>query len=652
MIKEKKNLDTDELVVDVEFVKPYFMGKKKCSNYYKALDNYYHMSFHFDGYFVHMPVGEERTFQDDIERDFIGIDKGNPYFTRLIDLKRPSESDEIKAYRRVKYQPFTKRPLYKVYNSLRKVVKAPDWNIDYSNSEVARAVADAETLEQYCEYNFPIFNSIENWLYNYGMRAMLNDSNGLVVVLPMHKKDYGDPTELYRPIPYYYNSKDVLDYVEDKYCVFVKSRSYQYGKEGLRKKGLILGIVTKDGYYEAKQIDDKRNFNIELIGDYEFEYLNAWRLGGIPKKISDSDVLHESFLSPMLPDLDEMASDSSDFQAEKTQHIFNTMWYIQQQDCKHCMGTGKVMGKGKQSIECTTCKGLGVAPKSPYRDMVIKASTLDNDKVPIPPAGYITKPTEIVKLMMEIMNDNEYNALSSVNHEFLAEAPLNTSGTAKSLDRQEIQNFTYQIAYHVVENILVPIYYFVNEFRYSELEPNAVKRQKQLPKISIPENFDFIDAALQSQYMQEAINNKMDANIIQSMEMDYAAKNFPNNTALRDNLKLKNILDPLPKLTPEEKSLLLGRSITLEDVVISNYVTAFIKRALQEDDTFADKDYNEQVSKMKEYAQEKIKEMNSASAEKVMTMAGQPKQEMVDVEEEKDVEEDTVEEDNVEESED
>ena len=620
MITDKKNLETDELIVDNEFVKQYFFGRKRCSNYYKALDHYYHMSFHFDGYFVHIPAGEERMFQDDIERDYIGTDKGNPYFMRLIDLKRPSESDEIKSYRRVKYQPFTKRPLFKVYNSLRKIVKAPDWGIDYTSSEVSKAVADDETLYEYCEKDFPRFNSVENWLYNYGIRQMLNDPNGIVVIRPMEKKDETDATELYRPVPYYYNSKDVLDFKENLYCVFVKSRSHRYGKDGSRKKGLILGIVTKDGYYEAKQIDDKKNFEIELECDYTFEYLPCFRLGGIPKTIAEHDVLFDSFLSPMLPDLDEMASDSSDFQAEKTQHIFNTMWYIQQQDCKHCMGTGKVMGKGKQSIECTTCKGLGVAPKSPYRDMVIKASALDNDKVPIPPAGYITKPTEIVKLMMEIMNTQEYNALSAVNHEFLSEAPAAVSGTAKAIDRQEIQNFTYQVAYHCVENILVPIYYFINEFRYSELEPNEPKRMKQLPRISIPENFDFIDSAMQSQYMKEAIDNKMDANIIQSMEMDYAAKNFPNNIDLRDSLKLKNILDPLPKLTPEEKSLLLGKSITLEDVVISNYITAFVKRALQEEDHFAEKEYKDQVAKMKEYAKEKMDEMSTSNAEKVKQM--------------------------------
>lgn len=624
MITDKKHLESDEIIVDNEFVKHYFHGRKRCNNYYKALDSYYHMSFHFDGYFVHLPVGEERMFQDDIERDYIGTDKGNPYFMRLIDLKRPSESDEIKSYRRIKYQPFTKRPLFKVYNSLRKIVKAPDWSIDYTNSEVSKAVADDETLQEYCEQEFPRFNSVENWLYNYGIRQMLNDANGIIVVLPMEKKEEEDGTELYRPVPYYYNSKDVLDYKEDYYCVFVKSRKHQYGKEGGRKKGLVLGIVTKNGYYEAKQIDDKKNFDLQLICDYDFEYLNCFRLGGIPKTISEYDVLYDSFLSPMLPDLDEMASDASDFQAEKTQHIFNTMWYIQQQDCKHCMGTGKMMGKGKQSIDCSNCKGTGLAPKSPYRDMVIKASTLENDKIPIPPAGYITKPTEIVKLMMEIMSDEEYNALSAVNHEFLATAPLNTSGRAKALDRQEIQNFTYQVAYHCVEHILVPLYYFINEFRYSELEPNEEKREKQLPKINIPENFDFIDAAMQSQYMKEAIENKMDANIIQSMEMDYAAKNFPNNADLRDNLKLNNILNPLPKLTPEEKSLLLGKSITLEDVVISNYITSFVKRALKEDDKFADKEYDEQMDKMKEYAQEKIVEMNSAGATKVKAMADMP----------------------------
>jgi len=194
-------------LINEAFVKPYFGGKKE-KNYAQAVDIYDHMSFHFDGYFIR--PNELGGFTVDLHK--------NRYFHRLIDMRRPSESDVIKEYRRDIYLPITKIPCYKVTNSLKKIVKSQDWNIDYTLSYVPNSLPDDETLEVYCEKKYPFFKSVENWMASYGLNQLFKDPNSVIVVEPTNI-DKG-PEEWYTPFSYVIPSKKVLGYAENEFCVY------------------------------------------------------------------------------------------------------------------------------------------------------------------------------------------------------------------------------------------------------------------------------------------------------------------------------------------------------------------------------------------------------------------------------------------------
>lgn len=597
----------EQFEVTPESIKPFFKGTKKHKHYFTALDEFFHMDFHFNGYFI-PPIPMSATLQQDFEQaDNPAI--GNPYFARLIDARRPSESDQIKVYRRTIYLPESKSPCFKVYNSLRKILKSPDWKIDYTKSAKPAGIADGEYLEDYCERDYPEFGSIENWFFTYGMKNMLIDSNALIFVLP---RKFDVPTnEYFEPVATVINCKHVYGFKENEYAIFDVDRDYEYKSGNGMRKGKCLGIITKEGYWEAQQISGEQGFQIVPIYQYSFEHLPAWLIGGVVKKYNADYTLYNSFMSPMLPGLDGMAMAISDEDAEWVQHVYSTMWYFSAQDCNHCQGSGKLKGKGTQLITCTVCKGQGNAPKSPYRDFVINAQAFDQGKMPSPPAGYIQKQTEIVKAFVERINNKEYRALSSINHEFLTESPLAQSGISKQFDRQELENYTYSVAYHSVENVLKPIYYFVNEFRYMERVKSENEREEMLPKINIPQRYDLITSAVLEAQMKSAMDAKADPEIIDEIELEYIAKNFPNNPELRDRLKLKKILDPFPRIGQEQKSaMLLDGSADKLDVIVSNYLHPFIEQALFENEDFCELELDKKKEIIYGYAEEKMKKLD------------------------------------------
>ena len=80
----------------------------------------------------------------------------------LLRERRPSESDEILKYREKIYICITESTINKVIMSLNKIRKSSDWNIRYDTSKVSPKINEDETLQHYCEYNYPFYSSVTN----------------------------------------------------------------------------------------------------------------------------------------------------------------------------------------------------------------------------------------------------------------------------------------------------------------------------------------------------------------------------------------------------------------------------------------------------------------------------------------------------------
>ncbi len=591
------------ITVNNEWLTKYLKGLRH-EGYNKTTYIADHLDFHFNG-LDKSPVGADGKSPKKYLK--------NRIFQELIYLRRPSESEHIKEYRVNIYLSQTKAPCSKILNSLNKIVKAPDWHIDYSKSKTPPKVTEEESLESYCETNYPFFGSVESWVYSYGLKEILTDPNGLLVVAPI-SYELADKSELYKPFGYFVKSENVWDHTPE-YVIFKTDKTAEYTESGKTYKGYVICILTKNEIWEATPVDTKNNYSLQIVHQHNFNKIPAFKAGGLFKEIIDNTPIYESFVSPILPGLDAAAREISDLDAEVVQHIFSTMWYYSTQDCQVCTGLGYQSKAGKQSI-CSTCGGSGAVAKSPYKDWIVKApNTIDpsSKASPTPPAGYIEKNTEIVKIQDERIKNHIYGALSAINMEFLAETPLNQSGTAKEVDKDELNNFVYRIAYHLVQHVMKPLYGFIADYRYSILIPDEKARKEMLPQIIIPERFEILSEQYLSNQVTTAIANKMSGTIISTLELEYIAKKFANYPETRDKLITEKQLDPLPGITIQEISdLLLAGIITKEDSILSTYMTSFVERAVNEDPKFLDKKYQEKLDVLNGYVDEKIAESDAA----------------------------------------
>lgn len=576
--------------VNQEFLDPYIKRGKRYEAYDVTVDIANHLKFHIDGYYV-----------NDVSKQ-----KENPYFKKLIDTRRPSESEHIKKYRREIYLPITKQPCFKVINSLKKIVKSSDWKIDFSKVEKPAKIREDEQLEVYTTKKFPFTYSVEGWFYNIGLKEILSDPNGLICTLPISYEI--DKTDFRKPYPYFISSDKVYDYKEGEYAVFESYISYEYGEN--KTKAFVIMVITKTDVFEVRKINSKGDYSITPVLKLTFDRLPVRRGGGIYKYIVDNSVIYDSFLSPILPGLDAAARESSDLDAEVVQHIFSTMWYYASQGCSTCSGTGKVIKEGKQII-CGTCEGNGVISKSPYKDLVIKTPSIDEQSIKPPFAGYIEKNTEIVKIQDERIDSHIYKALSAINMEFLANTPLSQSGKAKEVDKDELNNFVYGVAYHSVENVIKPIYKDTNDIRVMDIGlPESIKNN-MVPMVPVPEKFEILSENYLQEQVVSAKQGNLDPMIISGLEMDFVSKKFEAMPEIKDSFKVVKLIDPLPDLSNEEiDNSVMNGTVLKSDAIIHKYKNFFVKKATIENEGFLYMELDKQIEIIKKYADEKILELD------------------------------------------
>lgn len=529
----------------------------------------------------------------------------------LIIDRRPNESDAIKNYRRKIYVPITKRPISKVISSLEKIRRSQDWSVQYETTAKCSSIKEEETLEQYCEYNYPHFTSITNWAFSVLLRKYILDANGIIAIIPEEMPSKN--TEYCKPVAKFFDSEQIVDYVEGEYVVLKSYDKTTYNTHKGRRvntDGAIYYIITKTQFIKYEQISSK---DIEPTDVYEHNIgaLPAFRAGGVFYARRNNDNIFESRIAGMVPSLDEAAREYSDLQAEILQHIHSDKYMYANVDCPVCNGTGRIYLKdengedtGEQTV-CSHCKGRGsVTHVSPYGEYIISPAKFGENGIPAPPIGYVQKSTEIAKFEDEHVRQHIYDALAAVNMEFLAETPLAQSGVAKAFDRDELNNFVNAIAEDIV-HILDRVYYFINEYRYSIIIPQHEKRVKLLPTINVPTKYDILNTSTLMAELKAARDAQVNPMILRELEVDYAKKQFNTSPDIARTVEITFDLDPLFGMTEENKmTVLQNNGITETDYIISCNIQTFVRRAIREDKGFFAMEYTKQMEILKKYAEE------------------------------------------------
>lgn len=530
-----------------------------------------------------------------------------PY--RLIDERRPNEPIEIKEYRCRIWMAKTKPTFGKILNSLGKIRRSADWMISYPGdpNDFTR-IAAGEDLQEYCEKHLPYFTSLTDWVFDVLLRKYLIDPNALVFVKPVNQD--AAVNEMLKPYPVIFDTINVLDFIEDDYAVMLNPYGAIYYEGGTQYAGRLLTIVTINSSWEYRQINSKGDF---LSKEYKhnLNYLPVFQLGGTIVEQTDNQFLYESRIAGVVPEFNEAARENSDLQAAKVGHLYPERYEFTNNECKECSGNGRIPNQHwtegcdqPDSFPCNACHGRGLVASGPLSKMILKLPDATNpgQQIPTPPAGYIPKDIEIIKVQEESVEKHIYNALSAINFEFLGVAPLAQAGVAKQYDRNEGGNTSHFVAEDIV-SIMDKMYKAIAYYRYLTIYP-AEDIQTMLPIIPVPQNYDLYSIADAQKGLADAKTAKINPVIINAMEKDYSNKLFSADTEVKDLLNLIFKLDPLPNITEDEKmTRLSNKGITQISYNISSNIQEFVQQALEDDKEFASKDLKVQKAVMEKMAQ-------------------------------------------------
>lgn len=545
------------------------------------------------------------------------------YPCELIECRRPNEPLEVKEYREKIWVPKTKPTFSRIVNSLSKIRRSPDWSIKYSNLDKFSKIREGETLEDYCEKNFPYFESITNWLFAVCLKPYLTDPNGVILVWPLTTEV--EPTEYLQPCPVIFDCCDVLEYeAEDHailndpvgcyYSVTVRNKTHE-------ERGKSFYVVDAISIQKYDQVDSKGTMDKVMDYAHGLGMLPCFKLGGVICESQGNNYLYESRISGILPELDEAVREYSDLQAAKVLHVYPEKWQYTSNECTTCKGTGRRQNPAwfqgcdqaiQAQIDCGNCHGIGYTSAGPYAIQLVKpiAATEGIKQIPTPPAGYVEKDVEIVKLMGDSVRQHIYDGLAAINFQELAETPMNESGVAKAVDRDEQNNTVHAIAEDLVK-IMDKLYHLIADYRYMT-QYSFEEIVEMLPAVAVPEKFDLFSITNLQNDLKAAKDGKLNPVIQNAMEVDYAGKLFNTDPSIRDMVALTIKLDPLPNITEDEKmSRLSNKGILPESYIISSNINEFVQRAIDEDAKFVEKPLKDQKGVMMKYAQEVLGKLDT-----------------------------------------
>lgn len=555
-------------------LKAYFTDKKFYHYCMRARDNEYDMRVHADGLFP----------------------------KKLIEERRPNESLEVLAYRQKIWVPKTKPYFGKIENTLQKIRRSSDWSIKYPESSFDKIV-EGEKMNEYAEYNYPVFGSVTNWAFSLLLRNYLIDANALAMVAPLSPPVLEN--EFVKPVVTIFNSCDVIDFVEGDYAVMINKAGCVYGDN---KPGKSYYVVTTVAIYRYDQINGRGEYGEAYFYEHNLPELPVFKLGGIVLDVYGTHSLYESRIAGILPEFNEALREYSDLQAAKVLHLYPERWEYSQNECVKCKGTGQrigVVNNEQCQVTCETCQGAGYIASGPYSKLLIRPASADQLQLPTPPAGFVEKDVEIIKVQEASVHQHIYEALAAINFEFLTETPLNQSGKAKEVDKDELNTMVHSIAEDIVR-IIDKVYWFIALYRYS-MQYTPTEIYEMLPKISVPEKYDILSTKYFDEQMTSAIKNKLNPAILNAMEVAYATKAFNNDLDIAEKVQMMLTLDPLSGISEEDKMTRLSNGgITKLDYIISSNINKFVSQALETIKDFDALDIPKQKEAIIKMAEEQI----------------------------------------------
>ncbi|WP_234733400.1 hypothetical protein [Tellurirhabdus bombi] len=552
-----------------------------------------------------------------------------------LDKTRPKERAESKLYRKEVYKNTFRGLQKRVIKSLDYIREADDFSVVWPESE------EKDTLEAFADSRkFSPDGSALNWFFKQLRPLYVKDPNAVLVVLPMlqapSNTEYVAPKAMLVPCDkVYMHRKGKFAVLEAPEKSTIVTRSGD--KEIKSETGRILLFLDADSYTIARQIgktsetggqNDLIHWEILGLTDVENEQglklkafspplhhcpvMPAVKIGKDVEESNDfGEEYFESILADALPSIELAQGNLSDIQVEMNFHVSSQEWRYATKRCPdagkegygRCVSGSKAIlneeGVPKGWTQCTSCKGTGMEISGSGMDFIVVSPPSANStqeegrpaQLPTPPGGFIPRSIEPLTKFTEQYNRNKEEAYQEINMQFLMRTPYDESGASKRYDREEMYRELNTQGAHLC-GILSEFYTFIGHLRYQG------KVDKQLPNVLTPVRFNLENAELTRNELIEATKNKFDPNLRKALEKKLISYQAGENSDYYRRYELREKLDPLPGLSPEEKmfQLSLVKLINppgspqlqkaVERIMFSIHLDGLISEAILEDKDF------------------------------------------------------------------
>lgn len=535
----------------------------------------------------------------------------------ILDRARPREEEAVKQYRIDSWEPITLSKFDKAIYILQKIFNPKLYSISFPPQPGGVKLKEEESLEYYTRKMFPQFDDVFNYASEVLLKQMIADPNGVISIVPTNYNLL--QTDFQTPVVVLWNSSQVLDKKDGVYFVLKDANTYQSGN----REGVILHIFTKNSIITYNQIferDGNGKFVEAARYDHNFNMLPAWHLGGVTDSRTHP-YSYKSFFNAALPYWNKAIRFDSDLDGAYVNHLHHQKWELTV-ECEHRIGNhvcdgGQIYNEDKKIHHaCPKCKGEGtITVKSPYDVYKINPNqfkSFGDEKANIPfsaPAGYVTVPTDIVNILKETVKDNLEQGLSAICMDVVNKIGENQSGVAKDKDRSELYSFMAKVSDYLFDNHIPNIFYFINKYRYEVVLGARV--DEYLPKIGKPSSFDILSIQELTEEISKAKENNANSIYLTALETDLISKRFTDEVVKNEAL-LAMSLNPFPNVTSDDKgNMLMNGTASKVDIVISDNINQFIKRAIEEVKNFIDLLPSKQREILKGYANEIINSGNT-----------------------------------------
>lgn len=536
--------------------------------------------------------------------------------TALLESNRPNEDPDITEYRKANYQPITKSAADKAIKITSKI-----FNPNLSSIRWEKPSTQGEELKKYTLEDYPVYNSLPNYMKDVVLRKMLADPNGVLVATLAEVPEM--ETETPEPLLKVYGSKNIYNFDADHYLIYISDRTE-------KEKGKIFTFCyydkTESIEFEVYAIN-KELFYEELdTYQYDFPQIPVWPLGGMSEALDDGSVILKSFYSSAAPHWNNAITHESDLFAAYIKHL-HPQKYELAEVCAYKMeweginypcrsGRIKLPMAGKTDafnmIDCPHCSGSGFNPIGPYGVYKFTKEKLsDGGPMGMDPVGYITVPVEATK-MLEVRKDFCISqGLWSINMDIEDKVGENQSGVAKVIDRSAQYDTLYDIGTVIYDVHITNAYYFFNLYKFGVANRSAGKpgeTESNLPQVNKPTQFDIASVSELINNFKAAKDSGLDPNYLQMKQIEIQTRDMSTNPDLKRFTSLLLELDPLPGMAVVDVNTNVTRGfVSKNDAVIHFNLKAFVERAVRENKDFISMEKDKQLEILNGYATEFVK---------------------------------------------